>query len=160
MSPVQQQEHSEPMTRIYRKPPWYIEGLAFECQGCGRCCAGPEEGYVWLSDKEVAAIAEFLGIAEAELREKCIRRVGKRLTICETLPSHDCMFLDTGADGRRGCKIYPVRPTQCRTWPHWPGHLRCPDDWARAAQRCCGVNRGKLFSFNEIEARRLETSDG
>jgi Fe-S-cluster containining protein len=143
-----------------QKQPWYIAGLAFECQGCGRCCAGPEEGYVWLNDREVAAIAEFLGIDEQHMRNQHIRRVGRRLSIKEQLPSHDCMFLNRDESGKRTCGIYPVRPAQCRTWPHWNANLRSPEDWSQAADRCRGINRGRVFTFSEIEARRAETSDG
>ena len=38
-------------------PLWYAGGLAFECGQCGRCCAGPEEGYVWATEDEIADIA-------------------------------------------------------------------------------------------------------
>jgi len=147
------------MSVIGRKQPWYFVGLAFECQNCGRCCAGPEEGYVWLDEREIAAIAGFLGMPEARMWEDYVRRVGRRLSLREQKPSHDCVFLSADGQGRRTCIVYPVRPTQCRTWPYWPGNLRRPEDWAVAAARCRGVNRGKLMSFDEIQARRTETSD-
>ncbi len=47
--------------------------------------------------------------------------------------------------------IYSVRPNQCRTWPFWPSNLKNPGDWNKAAQKCPGINRGKLYSFEEIE---------
>jgi hypothetical protein len=56
-----------------------------------------------------------------------------------------------GVNGSKGCAIYDVRPTQCRTWPFWPSNLRSPDDWNRAAQKCPGINKGKLYTFDEIE---------
>ena len=143
--------------RIFTRSPWYIGGLAFECQQCGRCCAGPEEGYVWVRDEEIAAIAAFLGIGADEIRKKYVRREGWRQTIIEDPATRDCMFLQTGSDGQRGCAIYPVRPTQCRTWPFWATNLAEPEMWAQAGQRCRGVNCGKLIPFNEIESRRLAT---
>jgi len=142
-----------------RKSPWYISGLAFECQGCGRCCAGPEEGYVWLTDKEVVAIAEFLGITEAEMRDKYVRRVNRRLSLREKEHAHDCVFLEADGQGSRACRIYPVRPVQCRTWPYWPQNLTRPENWAAAGKRCPGINRGKVVTFNEIEALRLATDE-
>jgi len=148
------------MGRFDRKQPWYIGGLAFECQGCGQCCAGPEEGYVWVTDEEVAKIAKFLGLDEQIMRDAYVRRVGRRFSLRERMPSRDCVFLGRDEQGRRICEIYPVRPTQCRTWPYWPGNLRCPEDWCRAARRCPGINLGRLYDFNEIEALRIETTDG
>ena len=142
-----------------KREPWYIAGLAFECSGCGRCCAGPEEGYVWLNGKEVTAIAKFLGISEDEMLQKHVRRVGKRMSLREVKPSNDCIFLTEDNGNGRTCSIYPVRPTQCRTWPYWPGNLRRPEYWADAAMRCPGINRGDLHAFDEIEARRIETAD-
>jgi len=56
-----------------------------------------------------------------------------------------------GVNGSKGCAIYDVRPTQCQTWPFWPSNLRSPDDWNTAAQKCPGINKGKFYSFDEIE---------
>ena len=141
------------------KTPWYVSGLAFDCQGCGGCCAGPEEGYVWLSDEETVAIAKFLGIAETEMRDKYVRRVSQRLSLREKKPSRDCVFLESDDQGQRKCSIYSVRPMQCRTWPYWPQNLTHPESWVAAGMRCPGVNRGEMLSFNEIEARCLATDE-
>lgn len=131
-----------------KTPPWYITGLAFECLECGRCCAGPEEGYVWATDEEIAHAAKFLNLGEKIFRSQYVRRVGLRKSFREEKKTHNCVFIK---DGR--CTIYPARPTQCRTWPFWKSNLKAPDDWSWAAQRCAGVNRGKLFAFDEIQNR-------
>jgi len=47
--------------------------------------------------------------------------------------------------------IYPVRPSQCRVWPFWSSNLTTPFAWNRATQKCNGINRGRLYSFEEIE---------
>ncbi len=140
------------------KPPWYACGLAFECIGCGRCCAGPEEGYVWVSDAEIAAIAEQLAISADEARSRYTRKVGGRMSLIERPDNCDCIFLTgPGDNGDRGCDIYPVRPAQCRTWPFWPTNMRNPDTWSSAARRCPGINRGKVFVFDEITERIVQT---
>ena len=56
--------------------PWYVDGLAFECQECGHCCSGPEEGYVWITPEEIAAAAEHLGITAEAFSAKYTRKVG------------------------------------------------------------------------------------
>jgi hypothetical protein len=131
---------------------WYVTGLAFECQQCGRCCAGPEEGYVWATDEEITRMARYLDMNEKEFRKQYVRKVGRRQSLKEKKPSHDCIFLQEG-----GCTLYPVRPTQCRTWPFWQSNINTPDDWQWAARRCPGVNRGPVHSVEEIEDRARRT---
>ena len=140
------------MRKIFAKQSWYAAGLAFECTGCGRCCAGPQEGYVWVYEDQIAEIAEYLEISETEMREKHVRKVGRRYSLVERKDNNDCIFLTP-----RSCIIYPVRPTQCRTWPFWPDNLASPDEWAMAGLRCGGINRGSVHSCDEIETRRKAT---
>ena len=132
------------------KTPWYVGGLHLEGNECGGCCSGPGEGYIWVTKQEIEFIAEHLKITLEELRRKYTRRVGLRTTIIEDSATRDCIFL-TDRAGRRSCEIYPVRPTQCRSWPFWPENLKNPSAWNRAAQKCPGINRGRLYSFEEIE---------
>ncbi|HUS74021.1 MAG TPA: YkgJ family cysteine cluster protein [Sedimentisphaerales bacterium] len=130
--------------------PWYIAGLYFECMECGACCAGPSEGYIWVTRAEIQIIADFLKISTGQLRQKFMKRVGLRITIIEHPTTKDCMFLqESGSE--KTCTIYPVRPSQCRSWPFWPNNLASPDSWNKVAQKCPGINRGKLYSFEEIE---------
>jgi uncharacterized protein len=143
------------------KPPWYIAGLAFDCSQCGRCCAGPDEGYVWITDAEMELLAQFMGVSAEQVRNRYVRRVGRRQTIIEDAASNDCIFLaarvgECGPCGK-GCSIYEVRPTQCRTWPFWPSNLSSPEAWARAGERCPGINRGRIHTLAEIQAKRDAT---
>ncbi|MFC1739460.1 YkgJ family cysteine cluster protein [Planctomycetota bacterium] len=132
------------------KIPWYGAGLHFECQKCGRCCSGPEEGYIWVTKREIELIADFLKISVAELRRKYLKRVGFRSTIIEQPDTKDCIFLQQ-IEGRKRCSVYPVRPSQCRNWPFWPGNLKSTADWNGAAQKCPGVNHGRLYTCEDIE---------
>lgn len=132
------------------KTPWYAAGLHFECTQCGGCCSGPGEGYIWVARQEVEFIAEHLKMTVEQLRQRYMRRVGLRTTIIEESTTKDCIFLTERA-GQRGCVIYPVRPGQCRSWPFWPENLKSPGAWNQAAQKCPGINRGRLYSFTEIE---------
>jgi len=136
------------------QPPWYVAGLSFECAGCGNCCSGPEEGYVWVTDAEVEAIVAHLGLTEPECRRRYVRQVGRRFSLREVPGCNDCVFLTAPSPQGRTCRIYPVRPLQCRTWPFWPSNLVTPEDWAWAARRCPGINRGPLFPFRHIEEKR------
>jgi Fe-S-cluster containining protein len=66
------------------------------------------------------------------------------------------VFLEPARNGRRGCRIYPVRPLQCRTWPFWTINLKSPAYLALAAETCPGINSGRQYSFDEIEQLRLK----
>ncbi len=134
-----------------KKTVWYILGLNFGCQQCGRCCSGPSQGYIWVTSPEIKLIADFLKIKPEQLRQKYLRRVGLRMTIIEQPSTKDCVFLrEDGVQNR--CSIYSVRPSQCRMWPFWPDNLSSPDSWNRTTVKCSGINRGRRYSFEEIEA--------
>jgi Fe-S-cluster containining protein len=135
---------------------WYAEGLCFECVGCGRCCGGPEEGYIWISRGEIERAAEFLKMSLKTFEEKFLVRVGFRRSIIEHPKTRDCIFLTDFGNGKRGCAIYPVRPTQCRTWPFWTENLRTPQTWRTAGLRCPGIDHGPLFAWEQIEQRRTQ----
>ena len=132
---------------------WYTAGLHFECCQCGRCCSGPGEGYIWVTRPEIELIARHLKISVADVRREYLKRVGLRTTIIEHRLTRDCIFLQN-EQGRRTCIIYPVRPSQCRTWPFWSDNLSSPAAWGRAGGRCPGINRGRRYTPEQIETIR------
>lgn len=115
---------------------WYAEGLRFECTQCGNCCSGAP-GYVWLTTDDMQRMADYLKLSFDEFTRTYVRRVGNRFSLTEKF-NYDCTFL-TRKDGKIGCSIYPVRPTQCRTWPFWDDNLKAPNAWERASTRCPGM---------------------
>jgi len=134
---------------------WYVSGLHFGCQQCGACCSGPAEGYIWVTKPEIELIEDFLKITVGQLRREYLRRVGLRTTIIEQAGTKDCIFLQE-ADSRKRCMIYRVRPSQCRSWPFWESNLASPGSWNQAAQKCSGINRGRHYSFEEIQKIKSE----
>ncbi len=128
---------------------WYAGGLQFTCQQCGNCCAGPGEGYIWVTRPEIKLIAEHLNIPVRQLRREYLRRVGLRVTVIEDSITKDCIFLSR-AGGKVNCRIYPVRPVQCRTWPFWPGNLADQSAWGKAARKCPGIKQGGYHSLEQI----------
>ena len=99
--------------------------------------------------EEMHRIAEFLGIRFRDLIKQYVRRVGERWSLIEK-PTGDCIFFDSG------CTIYPVRPTQCRTFPFWKENLTNPGAWEQTAKNCEGIHQGKTYSEEEIDALLLE----
>lgn len=128
--------------------PWYKDGLQFNCTGCGNCCTGPA-GFVWVSEAEIAQIAEFRRQSIGEIKIFHTRLVAGRTSLTE-FANGDCTFFDPAT---RRCTIYPARPTQCRTWPFWNRNLRSPADWKQVQQTCPGAGRGPMISLEAIEAQ-------
>jgi len=126
--------------------PWYSDGLSFTCHQCGNCCTGPS-GYVWFNEHEGRAMADYLNIDEAEFYRRFARKKHGQWSLTEVKRrgQHDCVFLEWDGQGKAWCGIYPVRPTQCQTWPFWPENLRSPEAWEEAAETCPGMRHGKDF---------------
>jgi Fe-S-cluster containining protein len=112
---------------------WYRDGLRFECTGCGRCCTGGD-GYVWMSEDEIVALAAHLDTDVNDFGRRFLRRFENRYALIDG-PGGACVFLDG-----RTCSIYDVRPAQCRAFPWWPANLRSPEAWKKAAAACEGIS--------------------
>jgi uncharacterized protein len=125
--------------------PWYRDGLAFACTGCGDCCTG-EPGYVWVTRAEIQEMAAALGLAPAEFQRQFVRSVGIRKSLVEHSDG-DCVFFH--GENRR-CRVYDVRPRQCRTWPFWASNIASPAAWDETARRCPGCNRGRRVPLKKI----------
>ncbi|MFB3763891.1 MAG: YkgJ family cysteine cluster protein [Methanotrichaceae archaeon] len=124
---------------------WYKDGLRFECQQCGDCCR--IHGVVWVNSAEIAQMANFLGLGYSDFRRNYLREIGGRLSIGETKRG-ECFMLDPKT-GR--CKIYAVRPSQCSTYPFWGRFLASRHLWDRQHSKCPGINRGRLWTYEEIQ---------
>jgi len=85
------------------------------CKECeGNCCIG-ESGYIWVNPDEIKNIAAYLNISEDLFKKMFLIKEGYRYSIKEKpyKGGFACVFFENG------CKIYPVRPRQCRTFPFW-----------------------------------------
>jgi Fe-S-cluster containining protein len=147
--------------------PWYADGLRFECTGCGGCCTGGP-GFIWISDEEIARLAKHLDLSREEVLKRYCRKISGQISLKEKPRNergeYDCIFLEevpaeAAAEGqvthsKRICRIYAVRPLQCRTFPFWDGNLQSQASWEVTAKRCPGMNCGRQWSAKEIEAMR------
>ena len=127
---------------------WFGKGLKFECRRCGACCRG-EPGYVWVCNSEVMSISGYLQMSVDAFCSKFVRQVDEKRSLVEK-PNGDCILWESGI----GCRIYPLRPTQCRTFPFWRHNLADPQAWEDTARRCAGIGQGKLFTLREILKNR------
>lgn len=136
-----------------KSPPWYANGLHFECQpDCHKCCK--KEGIVVLTPPrskdhhQEEQIADHLGVARDEFREKFVHTDPVNGSYLEDGPEGGCPFL-CGS----GCSVYTVRPRQCRTYPFWPEVVKSRALWEKEAAFCPGINKGRFYSREEIEER-------
>jgi Fe-S-cluster containining protein len=112
---------------------------------------------VWLSRDELKVLADHLKLTERETVRQHCRLINGRLSLKERRVARgkfDCVFLKDLPGGKKGCGIYHVRPLQCRTWPFWDGNLQDEAAWREAGTTCPGLNRGKHFTSDDIEALR------
>lgn len=126
--------------------PWYKDGLRFTCTECGKCCTGAP-GFVWVTVKEMEAIANHLNMPLDLFKRKYVRMRNNRYSLIEKKSqNNDCIFLE----GKK-CQIYQVRPKQCRTFPWWKENLNSEESWKLAALECEGINdQAPLVPLSEI----------
>lgn len=125
-----------------------LAALRFDCTGCGKCCVGRGDYYVAASPDEQRRIRGFLNISTRWFRR---RYVTVREDGTETLrwQGSRCVFLDT----QRRCRIYSVRPAQCRTYPFWPEVVKSEASWRAEGKQCEGIGRGAVIPLRYVEAR-------
>ncbi|MFW6054367.1 MAG: YkgJ family cysteine cluster protein [Thermodesulfobacteriota bacterium] len=123
---------------------FFDQGLRFECQRCGACCTG-EPGTVYVAPGEVGPIAAHLGMGQAALVRDLLYPFRDSYSIKEDARGNCLLYSD-------GCRIYPVRPVQCRTWPFWFKNLRSRYAWKQAASQCPGIGKGPVHTRKEILA--------
>ena len=118
--------------KIIEKENFPYKFNADTCKECeGNCCTG-ESGYIWVNPKEIKNIAEFLNMDEELFKKTFLIKVGYKYSIKEKpyKNGYACIFFE------KGCKIYSVRPNQCKTFPFWDYYKDKIDDIKR---ECPGI---------------------
>ncbi|MGA0332966.1 MAG: YkgJ family cysteine cluster protein [Kiritimatiellia bacterium] len=119
------------------------EGVHFRCTDCGFCCSGAP-GKVRISEEEQESITGFLGEdMESFLRKWTRDQDGERLLKEKT--NGDCVFFE-----HNRCRIHPVKPRQCRTYPFWFRNVRSEEAWAKTCRECPGIGEGEFFPPGRI----------
>ncbi|MFP4459196.1 MAG: YkgJ family cysteine cluster protein [Candidatus Zixiibacteriota bacterium] len=126
---------------------FFDKGLRFQCQRCGDCCTIPD-GYVYIYPNEIFEISAKMDMSVEKFRNKYMTKIDDQ-DVLKSFPNGECIFYT----GDNGCHIYEFRPRQCRTFPFWPHNLRSPDDWQNLSKECPGVDKGRLFTKEEIIKR-------
>lgn len=128
---------------------YHRQKLRFKCTGCGACCMGNEKNHYIAADRrEQKRIRSFLGLSRAWFRRRYIVKIDDTLEGIRIEETGRCAFLDQA----NRCRIYAVRPNQCRTYPFWPEVVTHRSTWQAEARHCEGIGRGNVVPLARIEA--------
>ena len=90
-----------------------MELADFKCRMCGACCR-IKDGIVRVSDAEIARIAAFLGMGEAEfIKYETEVAPDRKSLVLKSRPDGSCAYLTE----ENICRINPVKPDKCQTFP-------------------------------------------
>jgi Fe-S-cluster containining protein len=114
--------------------------LRFTCvRGCTACCE--QNGWVYVTDADIARAAAWLHLTEAEFETRYVYRTRHRARLRKPKGAQ-CHFLKEG-----GCGIHPAKPTQCRMFPFWPELVEDRKAWKQTARYCPGIGQGPLIQI-------------
>jgi len=93
------------------KPLYERQSLCFSCSACGDCCSTGDDYYVYLTDGEAERIRNYLGLSKGWFMRRYLERLEDGELVATSAADGRCIFLDAN----KQCKVYAVRPLQCRT---------------------------------------------
>lgn len=123
------------------------EKMKFACQSScgGRCCSQSwrdDSPHVFLTRGDQYRLSSFLDRPLEVFAERAAfetTRFSKEPTVqwILKLDQGRCKFLNEGK-----CGVYSARPTQCRTYPYWPEHMKGQEFSKEVKESCPGVGHG------------------
>lgn len=128
------------------QPFYERQALCFCCTRCGRCCMTRGDYYVFLSEQEAERIRNYLQLSRSWFRRRYLERLEEGELVAAAGEGDRCIFLNAAGH----CRVYPVRPVQCRTYPFWPEIVGNARAWRQEARRCEGINRGAVVPVGKI----------
>ena len=125
------------------------DGIRFSCARCSGCCCG-RPGVVFLSAEELEALAKHEELTVEQFVKVYCRWIPsddgfEYLSFRET-SAYECIFWEEGI----GCRVYELRPVQCRTYPFWSGVIKDEASWTEEGKKCPGIGKGELHSKDEV----------
>jgi len=121
---------------VIREDGYSFSFIPDACASCGGACCIGESGYIWVDYKEIEAISKYLKMDIEDFAKEYLIRVKNRYSLKEFKVKelgYACIFFNTQ---KRVCKIYDVRPKQCKTFPFWE-QFKC--DTIELEKECLGV---------------------
>jgi len=143
---------------------YHTTPIRFKCTQCSQCCYGGKYAYVRASKQEIEKIITYMNMDARSFEQRYLTKLvdhGYGIRMKDYLMEQvkgikgHCVLLNN--DGK--CSVYPVRPTQCRTYPFWPEILISEDKWNNEVNRCEGINQGDVVETKHIEKQEQLTVD-
>ena len=132
---------------------FYDNGLQFSCNRCSACC-GQSPGFVYLSFSDLTNLCQYFKIDVKEFISVYCRWVqyydNTEVLCLKEKTNYDCILWKEGA----GCTAYGSRPIQCSTYPFWSWMIESKESWDNCEKDCPGINKGRLWSKEEIEKQK------
>lgn len=124
----------------------YPKGVSFECQRCGQCCGdiSRKKRKILLLKSEVKRIADIAGLREEGFAVKLPANGPYRYVMKKK--GGKCVFLE-----RNSCKIYPLRPLVCRTYPFSVEKTSSKDYIFKVSDECPGIGLGDTVEEGYFE---------
>jgi Fe-S-cluster containining protein len=126
---------------------YQLATLRFECTQCGKCCIGNRNHYVSVSQHEAENICTHLDISEKWFKQRYLMKRDGIYVGIKLENDGRCPFLNNQGH----CRIYPVRPIQCQTYPYWPELMDSRSAWLAEKKRCEGIDQGNRISKAHIK---------
>ena len=123
--------------------------LRFSCTQCGKCCMTGGDYHVFLTASEAEKIRDYLQLSHGWFRRRYLQRLDDGDLVLASGKGDRCIFLNAGGH----CRVYPVRPLQCRTYPFWPELAGNARAWISEARRCEGINQGEVVPVASIRRK-------
>lgn len=122
-----------------------LKRIKFKCIRCSTCCRF-YPGAVFLTEDDFYNITNFLSIDKKEFLNNFCRGIYRDLTEVVALKekdNYDCIFWENG------CKIYSVRPIQCKTYPFWSYVVDSDENFTFEKTRCKGIGLEDSLKLEE-----------
>ena len=120
----------------------------FACiEGCTICCRRP--GTIVITREDARRISAHLQLSLRKFEQRYTERVHGEVRLRLLGAEQACPFLQ-GDEERGGCKIHPVKPVQCATYPFWPGVADSDSGWKKEADTCPGIGQGPVHDQASI----------
>jgi hypothetical protein len=130
-----------PKEYVEKLPEWLKRQvyLPFACTECGKCCQRGN-GDVYMNRNEFMAVAQYLNMStddfirtysqhvlyEDDQNKNDARQQQRQVAWIHFSSPQQCVFLDPET---KHCRIHPVKPVQCRTYPFYPQLLHSLEAW-------------------------------
>lgn len=101
-----------------------------------------------MTEEEIQRLAQALSMELEAFGKRYLRRYHDGYALVDG-PDGACIFLTPANQ----CRVYEVRPLQCRTYPWWPEYLTSLAHWEAQQRICPGIGTGPRIPYSVIQTQ-------